>query len=220
MENSPPINLDKYNTIILDCDGVILDSNSIKTDAFVELLNNYDKDAIEEFVAYHKAYGGVSRQKKIEYFLKIIVDEYSEPTYSKLVKEYGRLVSTKLKNVKLTKGAWDFLVKYSKSKKLFVLSGGKQSELHESFNRLKIFDFFQFVYGNPLSKEENFNLLRSNYNTGSKVVFIGDAKKDFEVATQFEMDFIFVKKYSEFSAYLSYFQGKEVTIVESLLDIV
>ena len=43
-------NLNKYKSLIFDCDGVILNSNKIKTDAFRKVLNNFDQNAIDEFI--------------------------------------------------------------------------------------------------------------------------------------------------------------------------
>ena len=50
-----------YENIIFDCDGVILDSNEIKTDAFVKLFEHYPKNKISQLINYHKKHGGVSR---------------------------------------------------------------------------------------------------------------------------------------------------------------
>jgi len=41
-------NLLNYKNIIFDCDGVILDSNKIKTDAFIKLFENYPKSKIRQ----------------------------------------------------------------------------------------------------------------------------------------------------------------------------
>ena len=40
------INLKKYKTLVFDCDGVILDSNRIKTEAFYRTTQKYG-----EFIA-------------------------------------------------------------------------------------------------------------------------------------------------------------------------
>ena len=43
-----------YNSLIFDCDGVILNSNTVKTEAFKNILNNYDLNAVDEFIDYHR----------------------------------------------------------------------------------------------------------------------------------------------------------------------
>ena len=72
------IDLKKYQVCIFDCDGVILDSNKIKTNAFKQALKDEPRDKIEQLVKYHKENGGVSRYKKFEYFYKKFVKSVME----------------------------------------------------------------------------------------------------------------------------------------------
>ena len=62
----------KYKVVILDCDGVILDSNNLKTEAFKRVLGSkeYDSGLIRKFIMYHKKNGGVSRYEKFKVFIK------------------------------------------------------------------------------------------------------------------------------------------------------
>ena len=43
------INIQKYETIILDCDGVIFDSNNLKLDAFRDALCEFDPLIVDNF---------------------------------------------------------------------------------------------------------------------------------------------------------------------------
>ena len=38
------IEISKYKSLIFDCDGVILNSNKIKTDAFRKVLKNFNQE--------------------------------------------------------------------------------------------------------------------------------------------------------------------------------
>ena len=58
----------KYSALIFDFDGVILDSVSIKTEAFAELYLQYGKIIQNKVVQYHLKHGGISRYNKIKYF--------------------------------------------------------------------------------------------------------------------------------------------------------
>ena len=60
----------RYKSLIFDCDGVILNSNKIKTEAFRKILKKYNQNAVYEFINYHKNNGGISRYIKIKEFLK------------------------------------------------------------------------------------------------------------------------------------------------------
>ena len=68
----------KYKSLIFDCDGVILNSNEIKTEAFRKTLQKYNLDAVDEFIKYHKENGGLSRYIKLENFLKNILPKYDK----------------------------------------------------------------------------------------------------------------------------------------------
>ena len=67
-----------YKTIIFDCDGVILDSNKVKTDAFYEIGRKYNDDAARELVDFHVSNGGISRYVKLKFFIKQILPKYIE----------------------------------------------------------------------------------------------------------------------------------------------
>ena len=65
-------NIYNYDFFIFDCDGVILESNKLKSDAFSEALPNEPSHLVEEFISYHKNNGGVSRYEKFKYYFEIL----------------------------------------------------------------------------------------------------------------------------------------------------
>jgi len=62
------LDLLKYDYLIFDCDGVILDSNRLKSQAFADALLDEPPERIKAFVRYHKQHGGISRYEKFRYF--------------------------------------------------------------------------------------------------------------------------------------------------------
>ncbi len=52
------MNLNHYQTLIFDCDGVILNSNQVKTQAFYKATLSYGEAAAESLVNYHIQHGG------------------------------------------------------------------------------------------------------------------------------------------------------------------
>lgn len=63
------MNLNQYKSLIFDCDGVILHSNKIKTEAFYKVALRFGKVAADKMVDYHVRNGGISRYKKFEWLL-------------------------------------------------------------------------------------------------------------------------------------------------------
>ena len=74
------LDLSQYQQIIFDFDGVILDSNQIKSNAFSNSLIDEDKELVKLFIAFHKKNGGISRFKKFDYFFNTIKNQ---KTYQK-----------------------------------------------------------------------------------------------------------------------------------------
>ena len=72
--------MQKNNQINLffDCDGVILDSNSIKTKAFRETLNNEKEELVDLFIDYHQKNQGIDRFKKLDFFFNEIKKLYQK----------------------------------------------------------------------------------------------------------------------------------------------
>ena len=70
---SMTLDLAGYKYIVFDCDGVILDSNQIKTDAFTYALSSYKKSEINKLISYHKKWWSF-RYRKFNYFFKNILE--------------------------------------------------------------------------------------------------------------------------------------------------
>ena len=137
--------LDNYKTIIFDCDGVVLNSNAIKTNAFHKLSKPFGDASAKTLIDYHKNNGGISRYKKFDYFVRNIIsnqlDKRNEEEVKKLIKklcdEYGEIVIESLSNAELAFGLKD-LRKKTKNSDWIIVSGGDQKELRLVFEK-KIF---------------------------------------------------------------------------------
>ena len=50
-----------YSNFLFDCDGVLLNSNSIKSQGFLYAAAEYGQEKAQELLAFHKLNGGISR---------------------------------------------------------------------------------------------------------------------------------------------------------------
>ena len=73
----------KYESIIFDFDGVIIESNNIKDNAFFNIFLSYGEDVALYSKKYHLLNRGVSRYKKIEYIIKKFSYPRRLPAYSR-----------------------------------------------------------------------------------------------------------------------------------------
>lgn len=206
-----------FDIIIFDCDGVILDSNKLKSDAFYLASKKYGEENAKKLVQLNHSLGGVNRHKKFKIFFEEIMNmENYELEYEDICTEFSKLVRQSYNNCDFTQGFLDCIESLPKNIKKYVVSGGAQDELREVFDYKKISKFFDGIYGGPTDKIEIITKL--NFSNNHKVLFIGDGLKDWETADHFGFDFIFMSRYSEFKNYKEVIPSQKLNEIFDLRD--
>ena len=61
--------LAEYKTLVFDCDGVVLNSNQLKIQAYYDVAIKFgaNEQQAQALVAHHVKLGGISRYPKFEY---------------------------------------------------------------------------------------------------------------------------------------------------------
>jgi len=191
------LKINNYQNYIFDCDGVILKSNEVKTNAFKFALNNYENDKVDKLIKYHQINGGISRYKKIEYFFKHIEKNTEKPDLQKYINKFGLYSSKNLKKSELMNGVLDFVKYiYQKDRKLFIVSGSEEKELKKIINYKKLSKYFSGIFGSPKDKYQLLKDLSSNIELDNSV-FFGDSEIDYNVSKLNNIDFIYVSEDSE-----------------------
>lgn len=188
----------RYKTFIFDCDGVILDSNEVKTQAFREVALAYGEGPARELSAYHKKNGGVSRFLKFEHLFRVILKRREcEGDIARAAERFGTIVLRKLLECPLTRGCEDFLRSLPEGARRFVVSGGLENELRQVFAARGLDRYFDGIYGSPRSKEDILRHLQEEGRLVPPAVFFGDSRYDREMGGRFGLEFVFVSGYSE-----------------------
>jgi phosphoglycolate phosphatase-like HAD superfamily hydrolase len=195
------LGLDRYLTMIFDCDGVILDSNQIKAEAFRTAAKSYGDAAAQAMVDYHIAHGGISRYVKFAYFLDHIVPEYapprSGPDLDELLETFADAVLKGLMSCPVAKGL-DRLRSATPQANWLIVSGGDQDELREVFASRSIAKYFDGgIFGSPDTKNAILSRELDNRNIRRPAIFFGDSRLDQAAAKQADLDFVFVADWSE-----------------------
>tara|TARA_X000000950_G_scaffold272586_1_gene355304 strand:+ start:2363 stop:3034 length:672 start_codon:yes stop_codon:yes gene_type:complete len=217
-----------FRSIFFDCDGVILNSNKIKTQAFKSVSKKFGKNSSSLLVNYHLKNGGVSRYKKFQHFIENILPK-NNPTYliknkekmmEDLLVDFSNFLKSKLLKCDVAKKLKELKFKTLKSN-WFVVSGSDQQELRDLFLKRDIYEYFDGgIYGSPLSKQEIITNLINMKNVYRPALFIGDSKLDHEVAKKFNFDFYFISGWSEFNEYKDYCFKKKIPIYKTLSGII
>lgn len=195
----------KYKTLVFDCDGVILNSNKVKTAAFYKTALVYGEQAAQELIKYHVENGGVSRYKKFAYFLEKIVPNFSVnkngPDLENLLNHYAAVVQQGLLSCEVAEGLEELRLK-TKHTNWLIVSGGDQIELRKVFAERDLNKYFDGgVFGSPDTKEKILERELGNNNIQQPALFLGDSKYDYKAANALDIDFIFLTEWTEIENY-------------------
>lgn len=216
-------NLRQFASVVFDCDGVILDSNRLKAEAFFLAAEPYGRQEAQELVRFNAANGGISRVRKFEHFLTQIAKTEAEPLrMSELLTAYASHVQAGLMTCAIAQGLTRLRAHLADAR-WHVVSGGDQTEIRSVFARRDLAQFFDGgIFGGPESKKDIVARELATKNILRPAVFLGDSKYDYAVAREFDFEFVFVSGWTEFSDWRT-FQAREnfgfVSSLEELLAV-
>jgi len=212
-----------YASLVFDCDGVILNSNRAKTDAFYQAALPYGEAAAQALVDYHVAKGGVSRYLKFSHFLEQIVPEYalgrSGPSLDELLEHYASAALEGLLTCEVAPGLHK-LRELTANARWLIVSGGDQAELHLVFAQRGLAELFDAgIYGSPDTKDEILTRKLQNNTIQTPALFLGDSKYDHQAATTAGLDFVFLSEWSEVQNWQEWTEIEGIRVEENLLGL-
>ncbi|MDD2741870.1 MAG: HAD hydrolase-like protein [Rhodocyclaceae bacterium] len=212
--------LKSYKTLVFDCDGVVLNSNHIKSEAFRTAALPYGREVADQFVEWHRINGGVSRYVKFRYLLDVMVAGEQGPGFEDLLDTYAREVKQGLMTCEIVEGLEE-LKEATKLARWMIVSGGDQQELREVFEARGIFSYFNGgIFGSPDSKNEIINREITLGSIESPALFFGDSVLDYKSASLNGLDFVFVSDWSEFKDWKKFCTDRSLISVGSLSSII
>lgn len=171
--------------VVLDFDGVILQSVSIKTAAFRALFSSHPEhlDAIE---ALHLRLGGISRHTKFRLIYRDILGlPVNEHDMARLAERFQTEVKERVIACPFVPGAREFLATAHAKVPLYVASGTPSGELRDIVAARGLERCFAGVYGSPQDKADILAMIASDtgYPPGD-IVMVGDADTDYQAAAR------------------------------------
>lgn len=175
--------------VILDFDGVVLESATVKTRAFCDLFA--DSGKVDEIRAFHIAHSGISRQVKIrEIRERILGLPRHEGEERGLADRFAALIETGVANAPFVEGAREFLAAPG-PRLLYVASGTPQDELRAIARARGIERHFAGLFGSPEEKPSIIRrVLASHALEPAEVVFVGDGQTDQRAAAETSVHFV------------------------------
>ena len=172
------------DAVFFDFDGVLVESNEVKIDAFRRLYEPFGTDVVDQVIAEHVRHEGVSRVVKLERFhrefLGIVLDEDG---LADLAQTYSEMVEDVVVACDAVPGAVEALDVWAKHCPLYVVSGTPQDELRRIAQRRGLDGYFATVFGSPRVKPDIVGDELSRIGVqADRVLFVGDSLTDYDCA--------------------------------------
>lgn len=177
--------------VVLDFDGVVLESVDIKTRAFAALFADHPEH-VDAIVRLHVANAGMSRFEKFRRIYRDMLERPLGPEEeTSLGDRFSELVLDEIFRCPFVPGAREFLEWARMRHPLFLASGTPQEELRRIVEQRGLDHMFTGVYGTPRPKSEILaDICQEIEAPSSELVFVGDAAADLEGAQAVGMQFV------------------------------
>ena len=215
--------LSQYKTLVFDCDGVVLNSNQLKIQAYFDVAIKFGANEVQAqaLVDHHVRLGGISRYPKFEYFLRDIMQlEVTDQTMQTLLDTFTAEVKRLLTDCEIAPdlmGVRDA----NPNAKWMIISGGDQAELRDIFQQRGIDTLFDAgIYGSPDNKDA---ILAREVGLGhitQPALFIGDSRYDHQASTNAGLDFVFLSAWTDVEGWQDYCATHKIEVFNHLGNLI
>lgn len=180
--------------IVFDFDGVFVDSNPLKDQAWFKIFDNHPK------IPRHIVADVLSQNKGTRFdILRTIFEragfpkeEVQQHIHIEALR-FDALVQDWIVKRGLIPGVSNTLADFGARFHMYINSGTPNPSLRMSVERLGIKHYFQDIYGSPPNKDENLKIILGRENiSGKEAIVIGDAEEDYRSASKLGTSFIAV----------------------------
>ncbi len=204
--------LSAYVSLVFDCDGVVLDSNRVRAQAFYNAALPYGEQHARALREYHILHGGVSRYVKFEVLLRDMVGlPVTDEAMKALLLAFTTEARIGLMQCDIAPGL-EALRHATPHANWILVSGADQQELRDVFAARGIALWFDGgIYGSPSNKEDILAREQASGNLRKPGLFFGDSRYDHQAATGAGLDFTFVSAWTDMEGWQDYCRAHNVT---------
>jgi HAD superfamily hydrolase (TIGR01549 family) len=177
--------------VVLDFDGVIVESAGLKEDAFVRLFPDHP-DQHAAIRQYHLRHSGISRHVKLRHISESLLGRPpDEAEDTRLAERFRDIVESQVVSADFVPGAREFIEAAINHYRLYVASGTPQDELRRITARRGIARYFTGIYGSPEDKPSLLRRIAAVERVPlSAMVMVGDGATDRDAADEVGVRFV------------------------------
>lgn len=177
--------------VVFDLDGVLIESEPIKTAAFKEIFAQHPEHA-DEMMRFHAAYPSLPRRRKFERLAELLGRRDDAALVDALVMSFSERVRVALERAPLVPGALALLDDLGPAMPLYVASVTPQEDLDRLLERLGLATRFRRAFGDPPVRKADAlrEVIHEVGAPAAAVILVGDAPADLLAAREVGAAFI------------------------------
>ncbi len=186
--------------IVLDFDGLIVESEEIKDRAFVEVFPDHPEHH-RAIMAYNLQHKHLVRYEKLEHIVTRMLElPYTDRDRERIAERFSRYTRTRIAECPSVPGAMEFLEYFHGKVPMYLVSGTPQSELEPIVEDRGLTRYFERVFGAPHGKPDVLReVMASEGVAAEKVVLVGDSLSDLRAAEAVGTGFVGRNRVDDFS---------------------
>jgi phosphoglycolate phosphatase-like HAD superfamily hydrolase len=205
--------------VVFDCDGVLIESVEIKTEAFVALFADYPEH-LDAIARHHQTHLGISRFEKFEWIHReLLGHELDADESAELGRRFSRLVFERAVRCPEVPGASETLEGlHDAGVPLFIASGTPQEELERLIAARGWHALFRHIHGSPDTKPRILSgISRALDCSPGAMVFVGDGRSDLDAARETGVRFLLRETPAQ-AEHLADYDGPRAADLRGLAD--
>lgn len=184
--------------LFIDFDGVLVDSNSIKVDAFFDVASRFfDTASALDLIDHHLQNPGDSRFTKFAWLINKNQRQGRLVRSDELLAAFSENVLFRVRSADRCPDLTRLITRTTMTP--HILSAAPTEEityLVDLFGWKKVFE--SRIHGSPKTKADHLERLASTIDF-KQSIFVGDAPSDYQVSQRFGIPFVFVENWSEWN---------------------
>ncbi|MGB2754745.1 MAG: HAD-IA family hydrolase [Phycisphaerae bacterium] len=186
--------------LVLDFDGLVVESEAIKDAAFVEVFPEFPKHH-EAIRAYHLANKHLVRYAKFRHIVQNILGRpYTPEDERRIAEVYARRTRQAIVACPFVPGAPEFLAHFAGRAPMYLASATPQDELRIIVEARGLDRYFKGIYGAPHRKPDILReVMAAEGAPPDQTVFIGDSRADMHAAEAAGVPFVARNHKDDFS---------------------